>query len=218
MSPIRILLADDHQMFREGLRALFAKAPEMQVVAETADGREAARLALELRPDVVVMDVAMPELNGMEATRRIHGAEPEIRVVALSIHSDRRFVLEMLKAGASGYLLKDAAFEELILAVRTVAEGRCYLSSEITGVVVEKLVSGTPPELPTAAEALSGREREILQLLAEGFGTKEIAERLHISVKTVATHRHHIMQKTRVRSVAELTKYAIREGITFVGR
>jgi len=210
---IRILLADDHKIVREGLRALLEKQPGMEVIAEAEDGRTTVRLARELSPDVVIMDVAMPDLNGIGATDQIIAEAPDVKVVALSMHSDRRFVMEMFKAGASGYLLKDCAFEELARAVRAVAAGQTYLSPGIAGVVIKDYVRRLS-ETNSAFSILTSREHEVLQLLAEGKSTKQIASRLHVSVKTVETHRRHIMEKLDIHSVAELTKYAIREGLT----
>ena len=211
---LRLLLADDHGMFREGLRALIEKQTDLEVVGEAANGREAVRLARDLKPTVVVMDVSMPDLGGVEATRRILKRSPKVKVIALSMHSDRRFVVEMLRAGAQGYLLKDCAYDELVRAIRTVAGGRVYLSPRIAGVVLEDCVRRAAPEAAAPAPALTAREREVLQLLAEGHGTKQIARRLHVSTKTIDTHRHNIMSKLDIHSVAELTKYAVREGLT----
>ncbi|MHC4591494.1 MAG: response regulator [Planctomycetota bacterium] len=211
---IRILLADDHKIVRDGLRSLLEKEPDMEVAAEADNGRMAVELAGELRPDVVVMDVAMPDLNGMEATRQIVRSVPGARVVALSMHSDKRFVRGMLASGASGYVLKDAAFEELIRAIRSVVAGRTYLCPEVTGVVVESLVQPSGEAEPSSLSVLTPREREVLQLLAEGKRTKQIATLLKVSVKTIETHRGRIMGKLDCYSVAELTKYAIREGLT----
>jgi len=210
---LRILLVDDHQIVRQGLRTLLEKEPDMEVVAEAEDGRAAVRLAREVSPQVVIMDVAMPDLNGIEATRQIVAESPGIKVIALSMHADRRFVANMLKAGASGYLLKDAAFEELAQAIRTVAANRTYLSPEVSDIVVKDYLKG-PQEEASAFSLLTAREREVLQLLAEGKSTREIADCLHVSVKTVETHRQQIMSKLDIRSVAELTKYAIREGLS----
>lgn len=214
---LRLLLADDHGMFREGLRALIEKQTDLEVVGEAANGREAVRLARDLTPTVVVMDVSMPDLNGVEATRRILKRSPKAKVIALSMHSDRRFVVEMLRAGAQGYLLKDCAYDELVRAIRTVAGGRVYLSPRIAGVVLEDCVRSAAPEAAPAS-ALTARQREVLQLLAEGHGTKQIARRLHVSAKTIDTHRHNIMNRLNIRSVAELTKYAVREGLTTLER
>ena len=209
----RILLVDDHQIVREGLRSLIERYPDMETIGEAAEGRTAVRMAAELKPDIVIMDVAMPDLNGIEATRQITNNDGT-KVIALSMHSDRRFVAEMLKAGAKGYLLKDAAFEELASAVRAVAADRVYLSPRVADVVVEGYINRTSVREGNAFSKLSPREREVLQLMAEGQATKEIAHSLHVSVKTVETHRRQIMTKLDVFSVAELTKYAVREGLT----
>lgn len=215
MMSIRILLADDHQIIRAGLRSLLEKEPGLTVIAEAETGREAVRLTLVQQPEVVVMDVAMPDLNGIEATRQIIAERPGIRVVALSMHADRRYVMEMLKAGASGYLLKDSAFEELVRAIRTVLANQTYLSPEIANLVVGDYVRQLQQNKDTSAfSVLTVREREVLQLLTEGSSTAQIAERLHLSVKTIETHRQNIMEKLGLRSIAELTKYAIREGLT----
>ena len=213
---MKILLADDHRIVREGLKSLIDSQPDMHVVAEADNGRQAIELAAENAPDVAVMDIGMPELNGIEATRRIVGDSPETKVIALSMHADRRFMSEMLKAGASGYLLKDGAFDELADAIRTVMNNKVYLSPRIADVVVEDYVRHLPTAGPSAFAALTSREREVLQLLAEGKATKQAAAALHVSVKTVETHRRQIMEKLDLHSVAELTKDAIREGLTSV--
>lgn len=212
----KIFLADDHAILREGLRSLIDGLPEMEVIGEAGDGREAVRVATEAKPDVVVMDVNMPDLNGIEATRLMVKELPTVKVIGLSMYSDKRFVVGMLKAGASGYLLKASAFEELATAVQTVMAGNIYLSPRVTGVVIEDYVGKLAAEGPTLEGVLTAREREVLQLLAEGRSSKEIASRLHVSEKTVHTHRQHIMEKLDIHSIAELTKYAIREGITSV--
>ncbi len=209
---ISILLADNHQLFRDGLRALVEKEADLEVVAEAEDGRSAVQQVGKLKPDVVVMDVSMSDLNGMEATRQIMHRTPGTMVLALSMHSDRRFVEGLLRAGAHGYLLKDCANEEFIRAIWAVAKGQTYLSPAVAGQVVEGYVHQGGPE--GASGALSSREREVLQLVAEGLTTKEIASKLHISVKTAETHRQRIMNKLDVHSVAELTKFAVREGLT----
>jgi len=211
---IRILLADDHKIVREGLRTLLEKQPGMEVVAEAEDGCTAVRLVWELSPDVVIMDIAMPDLNGIEATRQIIAKNHRIKVVALSMHSDRRFVAGMLKAGASGYLLKDCAFEELAQAVRTVVANQTYLSPMIARIVVKDYLYHLPKTDFQALSILTPRERQVLQLIAEGKTMKEIASHLYVSVKTAETHRRHIMCKLDIKSLAELTKYAIREGLT----
>lgn len=210
---IRILLADDHKIVRQGLRTLLEKEPDMEVVAEAEDGRASLRLVKELIPQVVIMDVGMPDLNGIEATRQVVAEFPQIKVVALSMHSDRRFVVNMLKAGASAYLLKDSAFEELASAIRVVMANKTYLSPGVSDVVIKDYVHGPKPD-SSAFSVLTAREREVLQLMAEGKSTKQIADRLIVSVKTIETHRQQIMNKLDIHSVAELTKYAIREGLS----
>ena len=211
---IQILIADDHQIVRQGLRTLLEREPDMEVVAEAEDGRRTVLLAREFIPQVIVMDVEMPDLNGIEATMQILTEFPQIKVIALSMYSDRRFVTNMLKAGASGYLLKDCAFEELSQAIRLAMANRIYLSPGVADVVVKDYVSPAPSQ--SVFSLLTTREREVLQLLSEGKRTSQIAELLHISIKTVETHRQQIMHKLGMRSVAELTKYAIREGLTSV--
>jgi two-component system response regulator NreC len=218
---IRIVLADDHKIVRDGLRSMLADESGMQVVAEAEDGRTAVRLAHDLSPDVVVMDVGMPELNGIDACRQISNQLPHVKVVALSMHSDRHFVQEMLKAGASGYLLKDCAFDELAKAIRSVVANGTYLCPAVAGVVVHDYVRrldvpDSPKSSRAASEVLTAREREVLQLLAEGKSTKQVAATLFVSVKTVETHRHQVMEKLDLHSLAELTKYAIREGLTWL--
>ena len=210
---IRILLADDHKIMRDGLRSLLEKQSDMEVVAEAENGRTTVQLAQKLLPDVVIMDIAMPDLNGIEATRQIIASAPSVKVLALSMHSNRAFVTGMLSAGASGYLLKDSAFEELARAIRVIVMNQTYLGLGITEAVVKDYVrhlSATGPSVPH----LSPKEREVLQLLAEGMTTKQIASRLYVSVKTIETHRQKIMEKLDIHSIAKLTKYAIREGLT----
>jgi DNA-binding NarL/FixJ family response regulator len=210
----RILLADDHKIVRDGLKALIEKEMGMEVIAEADTGRKALQLSRKLKPDIVVMDITMPDLNGIDATRQIVGEMPGIKVVALSMHSQKQFVEGMLKAGVSGYLLKDGAFEELIDAVRTVMTGRLYLSPDITGIVVSEFLKYHKAAQDAEAEVLTLREREVLQLIAEGHTVKATAQALNISIKTVETHRSHIMKKLELYTVAELTKYAIRLGLT----
>jgi two-component system response regulator NreC len=211
---IKIILADDHQIVRHGLRSLLLDEPDMRVVAEADNGRAVMRLVQEVSPDVVIMDISMPGLNGIEATRQIVAEYPGIKIIALSMHSDSLFVLNMLKAGASGYLLKDCALEELVKAIRTVVDRKTYLSPGISDVVIKDFISGWSSTDSSAFSVLTAREREVLQLMAEGKTTNQIAEGLCVSVKTVESHRKQIMNKSGIHSVAELTKYAIRQGLT----
>ena len=214
---MRVMLADDHKIMREGIHALLENEPGIEVIGEADGGEKAVRMALERRPDVVLMDINMPDLSGIEATRRILADMPQVKVVALSMHSDRRFVREMLEAGAAGYLLKDAAFEELKNALLAVSRNQTYLSPALASTPQEGCAERAEPDTDTRpARMLSRREREVLQLISEGKSTRLIALALRLSEKTVAAHRSHIMHKLRVKSVAELTKIAIREGLTFV--
>ena len=215
----RIILADDHKIIRDGLRSLLDQEADMEVIDEATNGRRAVELAAKHKPNVMVMDIGMPDLNGIEATRMIKQEHPRIHVIALSMHSDSQFIGRMLQAGASAYLLKDCAVEELVKAIRTVLAGRTFLSPDITGVVVEDYVRRLcESDAETPAAGLTPKEREVLQLLAEGNTTKEIAAALFVSVKTIETHRQHIMQKLDIHSVAGLTKYAIRQGLTELER
>ena len=193
---------------------MLEKEPGINVVGEAEEGRTTLRLARDLTPDVIIMDVAMPELNGIEATRQILAEFPTIKVIALSMHDDRRFVLSMIKAGAKGYMLKDNAFKELVRAIRIVMANQTYLSGEVADILVKDYLACNTPEEFSIFRLLSPREREVLQLLAEGKTSNQIAENLHISVKTVETHRAQIMGKLKIKTIAELTKYAIREGLT----
>jgi two-component system response regulator NreC len=211
---IRIIVADDHQIVRQGLRLLLEAEPDMEVIAEADNGREVLKKAQELLPDLIIMDLSMPELNGIEATRQILSGVPETKVVALSMHSDSLFVLNMIKAGASGYLLKDCALEELIKAIRTVVSRKTYLSPGISDILIRDFVTGWQTTSSSAFSVLSTREREVLQLMAEGKTTNQIADGLCVSVKTVEAHRKQVMTKLGIHSVAELTKYAIRQGLT----
>jgi len=212
---ISVFLVDDHKFIRDGLRTLLEKKfPAIKVVGEAEDGRSAVRMVGEVKPAIVILDVAMPDLNGIEAARQIIADNPDVKIIALSMHSDRRFVAEMLKAGASAYLSKDYVFDELESVIRTVVADKIYLSPDISGVVVENYVRQTAKPESSAFSVLSDREREVLQLLAEGKTAKEIAERLNVSIKTVETHRTNIMNKLDIHRLAELTKYAVREGLT----
>jgi DNA-binding NarL/FixJ family response regulator len=209
---IRILLADDHTVVREGMRALLERQPDMTVVAEAADGRESVRLAEEESPDVVLMDVAMPGMNGIEAARRILGASPRTGVVMLSMHQDESYVLRSLKAGAKGYLLKDSPQADVVAAIRAVSQGRSFLSRKISRMLQEDYVQELASQgLEDSYELLTDREREILQLLAEGRANKEVASLLNISLTTVETHRAHILQKLGLHSIPDLILYAVRK-------
>ncbi|MDY0042795.1 MAG: response regulator transcription factor [Desulforhabdus sp.] len=213
---IKILLADDHTVVRHGLRTALEKEPELEVVAEADNGRLAVILAQKLKPDVVLMDIHMPDLNGTEATRQIVSAQPDVRVIALSMYSQKRYVLGMFEAGAAGFLIKNCSFEELAHAVRTVAAGKRYLNSEIAEVLVTSALNPAPKETAYSLHLLSPREREVIQLIAEGHSSKSIATQLCISGRTVEAHRREIMRKLNVKSVAELTKFALREGLTSI--
>lgn len=211
---IRILLADDHLIFREGMRSLLAREPDIDVVGGAENGRETVRLARELKPDVIVMDITMPDLNGMEATRQIKRRIPDTKVLCLSMHSDRRYVLDMFRAGVSGYLLKNCAYKELSDAIHIVALNQVYISPQIAHIVVDESIAQQPPDTSSVQSILTPREREVLQLIAEGRNTKQMALKMHLSSKTIEAHRRRIMKKLHIRSVAELTKYAISEGLT----
>ena len=211
---IKVLLVDDHEVVRGGLRSLLEQESDMDVVADVGDGQRAIDLARELHPNVVVMDISMPGLNGTVATKRILADSRGVKVLALSAHTDRRFVSDMLKAGATGYLPKSCAPEELVKAIREVHAGGIYLSPKIAGVVVEGFVQAEPLGDEVAGVRLSDREREVLQLIAEGRSSKEIGVAFHISARTVDTHRQRLMDKLGIHTVAELTKFAVREGLT----
>lgn len=212
--PIRILLADDHTVVRDGLRALLEKQPDMTVVAEASDGRDSIRLAEEQSPDVVVMDIGMPSLNGIEATRRILAANPRTAVVMLSMHQDESYVLRSLKAGAKGYLLKDSLRGDVIDAIRAVAQGRSFLTRKVRLMLQEDYVRQMESRgLEDSYDLLTDREREVLHMVAEGKSNKEVAGLLNISPTTVETHRAHILQKLGIHSVPELILYAVRKGI-----
>ena len=211
---IKILLADDHSILRDGLKAMVEKEDNLEVVGEARDGVEALKLSRERSPDIVIMDMAMPDLNGIEATRQLTAEKANISVIALSMHSDRRFVIEMLRAGAKGFVLKHSAFEELVVAIQNVNSGRTYLSPSIVDVVVSDIVKNLAGTDSPAYNQLTDRERQVLKLLAEGKSTKEIGFALKVSPKTVETHRLNIRDKLNIDSLPELTKFAIREGIT----
>jgi two-component system, NarL family, response regulator NreC len=214
VNPIRILLADDHTVMRSGLRLLLERQADFTVVAEAEDGRQAVALATELKPDVVVIDVAMPNLNGIEATRQITSALPRTAVVVLSMHSDETYVLRALRNGAKGYVLKDSAEADLIQAMRTVAGGKSFFSPTVTRMLLDDYVRQLQEKgLEDSFELLTAREREILQLIAEGKANKDIAGMLNLSLHTVETHRTRILQKLGLHSTPELVLYAVRKGI-----
>jgi len=212
--PTRILLVDDHEIMREGMCALLKRLPDIEIVGQASDGRSGINMAKEFGPDIVVMDIGMPNLNGIEATRQLLADNPRVKVMALSTHSDGAIVAKMLKAGASGYMLKESAFSELMEGIAAMMEGKTYLCSKIAKVVFSDYVTMlSSPQWP-GGDGLSSRENEVLQLVAEGKTSKEISQALNVSVKTVDSHREHIMEKLSIHNVAGLTKYAVREGIT----
>jgi DNA-binding NarL/FixJ family response regulator len=213
---LRILLADDHKIMREGLRSLLGREQGLKIVGEAEDGRMAVSLAQTLKPDIVILDIGMPDLNGIEAARQIREGAPQAKIIALSMHADKRFISGMLGAGACGYLLKDCASEELVAAIQTVAEKGTYLSARIAGVLVKDYLNQPTLKGASVFSVLTSRQCEVLQLLAEGKNSKHIAFQLNISIKTVETHIQNIMQKLEIHSIAELTKYAIREGLTSI--
>lgn len=213
MQPIRVLLADDHEIVRAGLRSLLAGYPEVVIVGEAGGGDEAVSLAAQLRPDVVLMDITMPGLDGVEATRRIKAATPEVNVLALTIHEDEAYFFEMLNAGASGYVSKRVPPDELMMAIRTAAAGRVFLHPMISQALVQDYLRRARQEAGPADDKLTDRQQEVLALLADGVPGREIAARLGISVKTVERHRENIMERLNLHSRAELVKYALRKGL-----
>ena len=217
VTTVKILIADDHKILREGLRFLLEKQSTFEVVAEAEDGLAALEAVKKQKPDIAILDIGMPGLNGIEVTRKIRSDMTETRVIALSMHADRRFVMGVLEAGANGYLLKDSAFAELVTAVMAVAKGKTYLSPSIAETVVKSTLEKSGQSEQGSRVLLSSREREVLQMIAEGKSTKEIAFKLFVSTKTVETHRKQIMDKLNIHTIAGLTKYAIREGLTSLG-
>jgi len=213
---IRILVADNHMVVREAICAILSNEFGMDIVGEAKDGRVAIQLARELHPDVIIMETSMPNLNGIEATRQIVQELPDVKVVALSAHWDRRSVCEMLKAGASGYLPKSCTLLELVSAIQNVMSNRTYLSSHISGLVVDEYLHRSADPGKSAYSVLTDREREVIQLIAEGKSTKRIAMELYVSPKTIEWHRSQLMKKLHIESIAELVKYAISEGLTSV--
>jgi DNA-binding NarL/FixJ family response regulator len=211
---VSVLIADDHPIFRQGLRGLLEKEPDLEVVGEAGDGLTTVALAEKLQPDVVVMDLNMPQLNGIEATRRIVELGQNTRVLVLSMEADRRFIVDAFEAGAAGYVLKDVFFKELGTAIRTVCRGERYIEPKVQELIVKDYLQRIPEALPLTHTSLTPRERELLQAIADGKNTKELAAEFGISVKTVEVHRLNIMKKLAVNSLAELVKYAVREGLT----
>jgi two-component system response regulator NreC len=211
---VRIIIADDHQIMREGLKALLEKHSSLQVIAEAESGIQTLEIAHREHPDVIIMDIAMPDINGIEVTRQLKAEMADVKIIALSMHSDRRFVSEILKAGASAYVLKQSAFEDLESAIKAVMANRSFLSADILETVVSDYVNQLSGSEYDAYRQLSDRERQVLQLIAEGNSTKEIAYKLHVSIKTIESHRQNIMGKLGIRTLAGLTKFAVREGLT----
>jgi len=214
MTPIRVVIADDHRLFSAGLKQILEDTQSVTVIGLAGTGLEAIQLTHDLKPDVVLMDISMPEINGIEAVRRIIENQPNAKIAILSMHSDRRYVVEAMRAGARGYLLKDSSPEELLSAIKAIKNGQLFLATKIAEMVLKEYLQKDPNITNTAFEVLSPREREVLQLLAEGKSTKKISELLFLSAKTVETHRMHIMDKLNLYSIAELTRYAIREGLS----
>jgi DNA-binding NarL/FixJ family response regulator len=211
---IRIVLADDHRIMRDCLGALLRKEPGFELVGEAHDGQGAIQLACQLLPDVLVTDLAMPGMNGLEAIRRVRAEAPSVQVLCLSVHDEDRMVLAGIDAGAAGYVLKDSSFEELALAIRKVVARQSYLSPSLIGVFVEGYRTRGNAPAASAFSQLTAREREIVQLFSEGHSTSQIAEQLHLSAKTIATHRENVLHKLHIDGIAELTRYAIREGLS----
>ncbi|MFN7220645.1 MAG: response regulator [Burkholderiales bacterium] len=211
---IRIVLADDHQLMRSGLAALLRKDADFELVGEVGDGMNAVKMVRQLEPDILVIDLSMPGMNGIEAISRIQSEMPAVKCICLSVHYESRMVLAALDAGATGYVLKDSSFDELAQAIRRVLANQTYLSPALVGLVVQKYRHRHRVEAVDNPSALTKRERELVQLLSEGYSTSEIASRLSVSIKTVATHRQNILQKLGIGGIAELTRYALREGLT----
>lgn len=215
MTETKVFIVDDHNIVREGLKTLMDRTAQIKIVGEAADGLNAVKLIKETNPDVVIMDIGLPGLNGIEVTRKVLEEHKQIKVIMLSMHTDKRFLMESFKAGAKGFILKECLFEELIQAIQTVAQGRTYLGPKIVDGVMRDYISQAENS-PSVFSLLSSKEREVLQMLAEGCNTKSIAAQLNISVKTVESRRMQLMEKLNLHSVAELTKYAIREGLTSI--
>lgn len=213
-----IVLVDDHKIMRDGLRNILQNEKDIEIIGEADNGRDAVKLILDVKPDIAIMDIGMPEMNGVEATRQIVKEMPNIKIIALSMHYDMQFVSGMIKAGAKGYLLKDCAGSELVTAIKTVNKNNTYICQDITNTLIDDFSKAQSVEYVGDDTVLTNRENEILQLLTEGKTTKQIAQDLFISVKTVEAHRTNIMHKLDIRNLPELTKYAIRKGITTVDK
>jgi len=213
-TAVRILIADDHKILRDGLEALLQKEPGFDVVGTAGDGREAVKLTGELQPDVLILDIGMPEMNGIDAAQKISQEFPNVHMIGLSVHTDPLYVERMFQNGAVGYLPKDCAAEELCAAIRKVMSGGTYIGRSLSDTILRRFIDGASQDRPAPIDRLSARERQVLQLLAEGHSAKKSAERLGISAKTIEVHRKNIRQKLGISSIAELTKYAIRTGIT----
>ncbi len=214
MKKVRLLIADDHKIFRQGIKKLLEEEPDLQVVGEAADGREVVKKATELKPDIILMDIAMANLNGLEATKQIKKVLPESKIIMLTMHKNEEYVLQSFQAGATGYILKEGAVEELVSAIRSIHQDKSFLSPTVSKTLVDaylrKMETG---KSETPFDLLTDREREVLQLIAEGFTNREVAKQLYISVKTVEAHRAHIMQKLNIHDIAKLVKYAIQKGM-----
>ena len=214
MKKVRLLVADDHKIFRQGIKKLLEEEPDLQVVGEAADGREAVKRATELKPDVILMDIAMANLNGLEATKQIKKVLPDVKVIMLTMHKNEEYVLHSFQVGASGFILKEGAVEELVSAIRSIHQNKSFLSPSISKTLIDaylrKMETG---KTETPFDLLTDREREVLQLIAEGYTNREVAKTLFISVKTVEAHRAHIMQKLNIHEIARLVKYAIQKGL-----
>lgn len=214
MKKVKLLVADDHKIFRQGIKKLLEEEPDLQVVGEAADGREAVKKATELKPDVILMDIAMANLNGLEATKQIKKVLPDVKVIMLTMHKNEEYVLHSFQVGASGYILKEGAVEELVTAIRSIHQDKSVLSPAISKTLIDaylrKMETG---KTETPFDLLTDREREVLQLIAEGYTNREVAKSLFISVKTVEAHRAHIMQKLNIHEIARLVKYAIQKGL-----
>lgn len=214
MSKIRVLLAEDHTIVRKGIRSLLDDEPDIEVVGEASDGRETVEKAEKLVPDVVLMDITMPQLNGLEATRQIKKLLPDIKILGLTMYTNEEYILQLLQAGGSGYVVKHSAPSDLISAIRAVYRGDLFLSPEISKVIIDEyLKHAGQTSHETSYDKLTDREREVLQLITEGLSNREIADKLHISVKTVGVHRTNLMEKLNIHSTIDLVKYAIRKGI-----